>query len=97
MNTTVKAAFSRLITAVSRLTDKVASKANATHTHSIADVTGLQNALDTKADASLLQAEQSAREAMDTALQGNIDAVHNLVNMDETNISNLEVKIANRG
>lgn len=49
-------------------------KANTSHTHIIADTTGLQAALDAKAAAADLSAETGARASADTTLQSNIDA-----------------------
>ena len=49
-------------------------KANTSHTHAVADTTGLQAALDAKASAADLTAEASARAGADTTLQANIDA-----------------------
>lgn len=96
-NVAMKSAFSRLVAAVSKAVDKIAGKANATHTHDISDITGLQDALNDKVDASLLQVEQSAREAEDNSLLSLINTIHSLVNTDETKLASLEAKVANRG
>ena len=71
--------------AVTALASVVSGKANASHTHIIADVTGLSSALAAKADASALSS-YATTSALTTGLAGKANASHTHVIADVTGL-----------